>query len=516
MFHTSTPVVGDEFHNRAAELALVARSMEKLSAGAPQWVAIIGPRKIGKTSLVLEAARRTRSPSLQVVVLDVQEQGPASTEVFRRLVLRILDTVFAAEIGESLERLMHAPTQYRAALLRSERFGGLSSALRSELLEIPEGRVTDERIHSWLEAPERLAEALRLWLVIALDEFQDLAALSPKDFALFARLRSVWQRHRRITYFISGSARSMLLALVTKEASPFFQHFSILELGPFSRDAAVELLRRPGPGSDPIPADLAGKAVTAIGGNPFYLQLLGETLTAATDVPNESELKAAFQALLFSPTGRLALFFDNEFHRIVGRSTFLAATLDALAAGPTSLTDVASRIRTSTAATAGYLERLKDAVARTEEGLYRLTDPTFGLWLRWRRPGGAVVPMSVIGDEAEQAVARELSATGFDLVYQSRASRGAFDLLATRGATQLGIQVKRSSLPLRFTKSEWSRMTAEAARLNWRWVVAAVHQDGVISVMDPRKAKRGREVRLDASATIDNLLRWVDGRTRGK
>lgn len=514
MFHTSTPVVGEEFHNRATELAHVARSIEKLSAGAPQWVAIIGPRKIGKTSLVLEAARRAYSPSLRVVVLDTQEHSPVSGEVFRHLALRVLDAAFATEVGESLERLIHSPAGYRAALLRSENFGRLPAALRSELLEIPEGRITDARIHSWLDAPERLAEALGLWIVVALDEFQELAALSPKDFALFARLRSVWQRHRRVAYFISGSARSMLLALLTEEASPFFQHFSILELGPFTRDAAIELLRRPGPGSQPVPADLADKAVSAIGGNPFYLQLLGETLTAMTGTPDVSDLKVAFQSLLFSPTGRLALFFENDFRRIVGRSTYLAATLDALAAGPASLTEVASQIGTSTAATAGYLERLKDAVTKTEEGPYRLADPTFGLWLRWRRPGGTVVPMSVIGDEAEQAVARELSATGFDLVYQSRASRGAFDLLATRAAAQLGVQVKRSSLPLRFTKAEWSRMTAEAAKLTWRWVVAAVAPDGAISILDPGKAKRGREVRLDASATIENLLRWLDRKAR--
>jgi AAA+ ATPase superfamily predicted ATPase len=336
-------------------------------------VAIIGPRKIGKTSLVLEAARRAHSPSLRVVVLDTQEQSPVSGEVFRHLALRVLDAAFASEVGESLERLIHSPAGYRAALLRSENFGKLSSALRSELLEIPEGQVTDERIHSWLDAPERLAEALGLWIVVALDEFQELAGLSPKDFALFARLRSVWQRHRRVAYFISGSARSMLLALVTEEASPFFQHFSILELGPFTRDAAIELLRR---------------------------------------------------------------------------------------------------------------------------------------------PGGTVVPMSVIGDEAEQVVARELSAMGFDLVYQSRASRGAFDLLATRAAAQLGVHVERSSLPLRFTKAEWSRMTAEAAELTWRWVVAAVAPDGTISILDPGKPKRGREVRLDASATIENLLQWIDRKAR--
>ncbi len=33
--------------------------------------------------------------------------------------------------------------------------------------------------------------------------------------------------------------------------------------------------------------------------------------------------------------------------------------------------------------------------------------------------------MTVVGDEAEKTVARHLARLGFDLVYQSRASRGA-------------------------------------------------------------------------------------------
>lgn len=53
-----------------------------------------------------------------------------------------------------------------------------------------------------------------------------------------------------------------------------------------------------------------------------------------------------------------------------------------------------------------------------------LDDPPFAAWVRRRAPGGTVVPMSVAGDEAELAVARAMSAMGFDLVYQSRGSRG--------------------------------------------------------------------------------------------
>ena len=97
--------MGSGFHNREAESEALLRSIKRLISGNPQWVAVLGRRKIGKTSLVLEAARRASTDRLRVVNLDVQEQGPVSTEVFRRLVLTVLDSAFAPELGESLERV---------------------------------------------------------------------------------------------------------------------------------------------------------------------------------------------------------------------------------------------------------------------------------------------------------------------------------------------------------------------------------------------------------------------------
>src|SRR5687768_4643917 len=123
MFQTSTPVVGDGFHNREAELEALARAMQRLAKGEPQWVAILGVRKIGKTSLVLEAARRTKPESVRVVTLDVQEQGPVSMEIFRRLAVLILDVAIGSETGESLERIAAHPAGYRNVLQRSKRFG---------------------------------------------------------------------------------------------------------------------------------------------------------------------------------------------------------------------------------------------------------------------------------------------------------------------------------------------------------------------------------------------------------
>jgi len=514
MFQTSTPVVGDAFQNRKAEVAALTRAIQRLGAGEPKWVAILGPRKIGKTSLVMEAVRLSKSERLRAVLFDVQEQEPISVEVFRRLALRIVDSALGAELGESLERLAVDPRAYRNLLQKSAGFASLPAALRIEIQELVDSPATPERIGTWLDFPEQFAKALKLQFLIALDEFQELGSLESqrKSFNPFTLMRSRWQKHRLVNYFISGSARSMLLNLVSSQQSPFFQHFEVQELGLFQHQAAVDLLKQQSPSEYPISNEVAELAVKTMTGHPFYLQLLGDELTERTELPAVPAFKAALQSLLFSRTGRLSLFFENEFQRLVGRSTYLAATLDALANGPCTLTAVSKTIQASSGATANYLERLNDAVVRLENGRYQIADPVFGLWLRWRRPGGTVVPMSIIGDEAELAVAQALSAMGFDLVYQSRASRGAFDLLATRGAAQLGVQVKRSVLPIRFGKAAWSRLEAEGERFQWHWVISAVGTDGAITILDPLKARFGREVSLNTSAEIPNLLLWLDAR----
>jgi Holliday junction resolvase len=173
--------------------------------------------------------------------------------------------------------------------------------------------------------------------------------------------------------------------------------------------------------------------------------------------------------------------------------------------------EVARKTGASSGAAVRYLERLKDAVTRDDQQRWSIVDPVFALWLRWRQPGGAVVPMSVIGDEAEQHIGRVLSELGFELVYQSRASRGAFDLLGVRCGIQVGIQVKRSPLPLRFSKAAWARLHSDARRLGWRCLVAAVTPEGKVFFFDPARARVGGAVTLSEGLALDTVLRWLEG-----
>lgn len=514
MFRSSGPVVAGAFSDRTRERAQLVEAFESLARGAPVWVALLGQRKVGKTSLLLEAARST-NPEVDVALLDVFELSPPGPDLFRILALRCLDALLSEEAKGSFERAATRTGDLAALLDRAPSFQRLPADLKDELRGLAEGPASKEDVRHLLGLPERVATALDRYLVVVVDEVQELSALGAGRgaFDVFSVMRAVWQRHERTSYVISGSAPSMLEELVTSKHSPFFQHFRIMPLGPFAEEDAVRLLVEHSPEDRAIEPATAEQIVRVLGGHPFYLQLAGEALTASPPPYDDAAVKDVLQSLIFSRTGRLGLFFENEYRRLIGSAATLASTLRAVAQGSATLTEVARRAGASTASTARYIGRLGDAIVRSEDGLYDVADPVFAAWIRWRSPEGAVVPMTVLGDEAEIAVARHLAALGFDLVYQSRASRGAFDILAIRGPDQLALQVKRTALPLRFKKTEWRRMDTAAERWQWRWAIAQVDPDTLaVTMLDPAKARIQREVRIDGDAEIDNLLRWVDPR----
>jgi AAA+ ATPase superfamily predicted ATPase len=510
MFRTSSPVSGSEFFDREDDLADLVQRVERLRAGAPSWLALLGRRKIGKSSLLLELTRRCASDDVVVAMLDSFEISPLGPDVLRRYALRVVDRVLARRVGGSLEARSRSPADYRATLRTV--IGALADDTARFVTELPELKPDAITNRLCLELPEQLAEAFGLYVVVAWDGFQAIASIrggrGRED--LLPLMRSVWQRHRRVEYIVSGSERSALAGMLVEPRAPFFQHFAIRELGVLPEAAARRLLVDCAPRGRRIPVKLAERAADLLDRHPFYLQLLGDELTLGPPPYDADALKRSIQSLLFSRTGRLSLFFEAEHARLVGSATTLAATLNAVAERPRTLTELATEIGAPTGATHRYLVRLGDAVERVDDR-WHIGDPVFALWLRWRRPGGTATPMTLLGDEGERRAAEHLASLGFDLVYQSRASRGAFDLLAIRGARQLGVQVRRRALPLRFTGAEWRRMGSDAVRFGWRWVVVAVSpEDHSVLVLDPARTRGTRERTLHADAAISNLLDWIE------
>ena len=132
MYSTSIPVTATSFFDREGEIRTLQTVVEALRADSPTWLAIIGPRKIGKTSLLLELARRAADSEVVFVVIDCFEELPLLPEIFRRYALRIVDGALGADLGTSLEALASRPAEFRAALQRSSRFDSLEPPLRHD------------------------------------------------------------------------------------------------------------------------------------------------------------------------------------------------------------------------------------------------------------------------------------------------------------------------------------------------------------------------------------------------
>jgi len=83
-------------------------------------------------------------------------------------------------------------------------------------------------------------------------------------------------------------------------------------------------------------------------------------------------------------------------------------------------------------------------------------------------------------------------------------------LLGVRAGIQVGIQVKRGALPVRFSKSAWARLASDARRFGWRWLVAVVTPASQVCFFDPTRARVGAAVTLTENLALDNVLRWLE------
>ncbi|MFW5740179.1 MAG: hypothetical protein ACOC1F_07420 [Myxococcota bacterium] len=179
MFGTNKPVTADAFFDREDILQRLSDAVRQLQAGSPKWLALIGVRRIGKTSLLLELARREhRQERLTFVVLDLLEETPLSPEVFRWYAARVVEALLGHEVGTSLSLMVGRPADFRRALQRAPSFTKLSEATRVSLNELPDAKVDAGFVRAALSLPERLATELDLRVLVAIDEFQELAQLA--------------------------------------------------------------------------------------------------------------------------------------------------------------------------------------------------------------------------------------------------------------------------------------------------------------------------------------------------
>ncbi|MFO7679071.1 MAG: winged helix-turn-helix domain-containing protein [Chloroflexota bacterium] len=239
-----------DFHGRDTEISQIIGLLRN-----GQSVSLIGPRRIGKSSLLIHLARPEVRQALGLdparslfLLLDCQELGGSPPEeVYETLYFRLVET--AQQAGLALEPSSQDPGTYRAL---------------------------DRLLHQISQK-----EAL---VVVLLDEFELLAANEHLTPYFFARLRGLTTKYGLA--YLTASQRPLFAITAEEEilSSPFFNIFVTLPLGLYSDDEARSLFA----------SRLAGNAITfndtliayllaLVGPHPFFLHIAGYHAYQAAD-----------------------------------------------------------------------------------------------------------------------------------------------------------------------------------------------------------------------------------------
>lgn len=217
------------FWNRTDEV-----EQARLLLGLGQSVSLVGPRRIGKSSLLLHllTANRAGDGSDRYVYFNCEGWSAASPASLHALLLEA--------IGGDATPSAESPPDFRTF-----RAGVLNA--------VPSGAR----------------------LILLLDEFESLAANPQLDAGFFSGLRSLASAGRVV--FVTASARSLgwlTFAEPTALSSPFFNIFTQIVLRPFALAEAVAMLRHFSAGAGSPFADGTVDFLLGLSGpHPFFAQI---------------------------------------------------------------------------------------------------------------------------------------------------------------------------------------------------------------------------------------------------
>ncbi|PSO06749.1 hypothetical protein B9Q04_14445 [Candidatus Marsarchaeota G2 archaeon BE_D] len=212
-----------------------------------QSIAVIGVRRIGKTSVLLKTLKLTSGPRVYVSAEGYVEGKSFDLSSFVAYYSSLV-------ISQALSRL---EPKRRFPLTLKERSRELLRTLRDLLAYLKvtldvnpvsiefyfeNKRRLGEALREVFELPQLLAQKIGSNFTIAIDESQYLKLAEQNHPGLFHPLRDTWQFQRNVTYLISGSSVGLLNHMIGSGDQPFYGFFYPVQLRSFSRGTLPRFL----------------------------------------------------------------------------------------------------------------------------------------------------------------------------------------------------------------------------------------------------------------------------------
>jgi AAA+ ATPase superfamily predicted ATPase len=361
----------DAFTDRQSELQALKSDIRN-----GQNVAIIAPRRFGKSSLVRRATQELLAEGVLVVEVDLMST-PSKEKLAAKLAKSIHDDV-ATVLFKAKERLRVFSTLRVVPMITINPEDGAPSFSFSTSQSDEDIDATLERL---FELPAQLAAERDRTIVVFFDEFQEITSIDP---GLPAQMRAIFQQQVHVSHVYSGSKRDMMHRLFNAENEPFFRSAKVVELGGIPVDLFKQFVREQFERTERKVADEVLDGLLAVtNGHPYATQELAYALWE--EVPhgftaNMSDLERALAAVLRSETAHFTLVWDNA-------SRTQRLILQALAAEPGRPFTASYRQRHQLPGTSGVQRGLEplladELVQKRQDGSYDVLEPFLREWIR--------------------------------------------------------------------------------------------------------------------------------------
>jgi hypothetical protein len=386
-FPFESPIAPDALIDRREELHQL-----HLAATDGAHVRVAGPRRYGKTSLLLAHAAHLRETGWHTVHVDFY--GVTSlAEVCARIATaygRLDDSKIRSHLAAIGSRLGFSLGTSGLALTFGPR----------QHQQQPSHDVTLSAAAELLDLPLRLYERDRAHTLVVFDEFQDLLSAGS---SLDGLLRSHVQYHgEAATYIYAGSQPSLMRRLFTDRERPLYGQAEPLELTPLPLDEVLdELVERFG-SLDVDPGEALAPLVTAAAGHPQRTMLLAhllhrelETRSAGSTTLARDDAADLDGLALADAIFERALDQTREAHQANwdalsgGKKAVLASLADGVRPTGSRATERAGLSRAALQSALRELGREGQHVARVKTGPesgpnWRFVDPLFARWVSQR------------------------------------------------------------------------------------------------------------------------------------
>jgi hypothetical protein len=367
-FHYGSPVTGDEFAGRGQELKDIVSLMQNSIN-----VALISPRRYGKTSLLEEAVitleRATSKPAvIYVNALECVDFAALAskmvTEAYRMPGMHWRRMKQSAE--EFMKRFRVQPT------FAVDNFNRLTFSLQPSLAA-EDGVQVVEDIYQLLNDAATSRPA-----VLIIDEFQDVLRFNDR---LPYLLKAFSDQYPDVCLTVAGSQQHLMSQLVISEHAPLYGMTERIGLQPIPTDEMIPyLVERAAMGKKRLTSGTARLIVDLAGPVPNDIQRLAhQAYELAGRTIDEGAVESAVQVVV-----------DHESHLFEERLQRLTAgqerVLRALAGGSEASIGSSRFARGAGMATAtsvrGAIEALEKAELITRRNRqWVLVDPFFAEWL---------------------------------------------------------------------------------------------------------------------------------------